>query len=510
MVDKQKLARLRQLITEGLRVQLGGERIKYINVGHALEDASARQNHVVFARRGCGKTLLLHASSGQLPGDIRAIYLNCEDFKRHSFPNVLIEILVSLFSDIESHLWGWFGKKKETKKLLAEIIKKLKTMHSEPDSIAENVKATSGREIAGALSIEAGTEGGKIGVNASKTSKSEIERAFQHHREKLQDLDRWLPELKKSLRAFFSLSTKVKTIFLQVDDLYHLKRADQAFVVDYIHRLCKDVPIFFKIATMRHASTLFADREGQPIGAQERHDFQPINIDYTFSDFKRTSSQNWQILKEYGRQAGMDETELSQLFKGEGFDRLVMAGGGVPRDVLSLFLEAMSAHDGEPVGKDEVRVLSKSNLERRIEELKKDSHADEQDLLIAGIYMLREFCLTRKTNIFLVPEKVMQQQEEWKSLFNRLLDYRIIHQAGSALTHKSVPGNYQAFAIDIGCYAHFRKMESRFTEIDVSKASAKDQMRSAPILSESDLGALLKQVPQNAEQLLIAQPADVG
>jgi hypothetical protein len=49
---------------------------------------------------------------------------------------------------------------------------------------------------------------------------------------------------------------------------------------------------------MRHASTLYVDREGQPIGAQERHDYQPINIDYTFSDFARASSQNWQILME--------------------------------------------------------------------------------------------------------------------------------------------------------------------------------------------------------------------
>lgn len=206
----------------------------------------------------------------------------------------------------------------------------------------------------------------------------------------------------------------------------------------------------------------------------------------------------------------MNEAEIEQLFKGEGFERLVMAGGGVPRDVLSLFLEAMSAHDGEAVGKDEVRVLSKSNLERRIEELKKDSHADEQDLLIAGIYMLRSFCLSENTNILLVPEKVMQQQEEWKSLFNRLLDYRIIHQAGTALTHKSSPGNYQAFAIDIGCHAHFRKMENRFTEIDVSRVEAKDQMRSAPILTEADLNTLSTSVPKNAEQLLLERQPEIG
>jgi hypothetical protein len=164
----------------------------------------------------------------------------------------------------------------------------------------------------------------------------------------------------------------------------------------------------------------------------------------------------------------------------------------------------MSQSEGAAVGKDEVRVLSRSNLERRMEELKQDSQIDEQSVLIAGIYVLREFCLTKKTNVFLVPEQLLQQEEEWKTLFSRLVDYRIIHQAGSALTHKSQPGNFQAFAIDIGCYAHFRKMEGRFNEIDVSKTAAKDQMRSAPVLNAGDLQVLFKSVPANAEEVLKA------
>ena len=513
MVDSEKLAGLRRLITEGLRVQQGAEAITYINVGHAIEDASARQNHAIFARRGCGKTLLLHDSARKSPDDVRAIYLNCEDFKRHTFPNVLIEILSSLFAELETHLKGWFGRKTKTQKALAKIIDKLSTLRQHPDITEEEIKHSTSSHNSTAASVrgDISSNGAGVGASMSRTrmDKSEIERTYRNHSEKLRDLDLWLPELKKNLRTFFAESSKVKSVFLQLDDLYHLKRADQAFVVDYIHRLCKDVPIYFKIATMRHASTLFADRDGQPIGAQERHDFQPINIDYTFSDFKRTADQNWQILKEYGRRAGMDEDELRLLFKGEGFTRLVMAGGGVPRDVLSLFLEALSQNDGESIGKDEVRVLSRSNLERRIEELKKDSHADEQGALIAGIYMLREFCLTKKTNIFLVSEKLLQQNEEWKSLFYRLVDYRIIHQAGSALTHKSSPGNYQAFAIDIGCYAHFRKMENRFNEIDVSRPTAKDQMRSAPILTESDLMRLSVAVPDDAEIQLSQQTSEV-
>jgi Dienelactone hydrolase family len=70
-----------------------------------------------------------------------------------------------------------------------------------------------------------------------------------------------------------------------------------------------------------------------------------------------------------------------------------------------------------------------------------------------GVYILREFCLEKKTNVFMVPERMLQQNEDWRSLLNRLMDYRLIHNAASAMTHKSHPGNFQAFAVDIGCYA---------------------------------------------------------
>jgi len=163
-------------------------------------------------------------------------------------------------------------------------------MHRSPDEQEEEVKHKASEEDE--LRAESGLQidAAKFSLGGSKKTKSETERSFISHRRKLQELDLWLPDLKKSIREFFSVSSKVKCIFLQIDDLYHLKRADQAFVVDYIHRLCKDVPLFFKIATMRHATTMFVDREGQPIGAQERHDYQPINIDYTFSHFARAAN----------------------------------------------------------------------------------------------------------------------------------------------------------------------------------------------------------------------------
>lgn len=274
-----------------------------------------------------------------------------------------------------------------------------------------------------------------------------------------------------------------------------------------MHRLCKDIPLYFKIATLRHSSTLYADRDGQPIGAQERHDYQPIDIDYTFSNFPRILTQNRAILLQFGGQASLAEPEIMSLFKGEGFDRLVMAGGGVPRDVLSLFLQLLSDVDptsGGKIGKDEVRLLSRINFERKIEELKQDSKDDEQGELIKGIYIIKSFCMEKKTNIFLIEEKLLQQNDPWRTLIYRLLDYRIIHSCATALTHKSSDGTYQAFAVDIGCYAHFRKLEGRFNEIDVSDANAKEKMRSAPILDQTKLTAIMRLIPENAKQELLS------
>jgi len=511
VTTKDRLEKLREVISENLRVQRGGDSIDYMSVGTALQDAKSRQNHAIFARRGCGKTLLLHHSARELRPELKSIYLNCEDFKRHTFPNVLIEILSSLFRELDRNLTGWFGKKKESKKIIKQIINKLEDLKKSADVHDEEVRRKAATENSDELNMGVEIDSVRLGYKDKYRDSVEIERSFKVHREKLQELDRWLPDLKESIREFFKLSTSVHAIILQIDDLYHLKRTDQAFVVDYIHRLCKDLPLFFKIATLRHASTLYLDRDGQPIGAQERHDYQPINIDYTFGDFKKTAEQNRSILEQFGARSGLGRDEIRGLFRGDGFARLVMAGGGVPRDVLSLFLQLLNdvvSEDGGKIGKDEVRLLSRQNFEQKIEELKQDSRTDEQDDLIKGIYIIRKFCLDRTSNVFLVEERMLQQMDTWKALIYRLLDYRIIHNCATALTHKSIEGTYQAFAVDIGCYAHLRKLEGRFNEIDVSLADAKERMRSAPILDHAKLDTLLGAVPKNIEAELMREDGD--
>ncbi|MBN1269828.1 MAG: hypothetical protein JXB04_09585 [Kiritimatiellae bacterium] len=514
-MEPDLIRNLRLVITENLRVQRGGaDPVPYIDVGNILGDVAARQNHAIFGRRGCGKTLLLQHSAANLPAGIRAVYLNCEDFKKHSFPNVLIEILDALFGELETHLSGWFGRRKRSRQLIHQIRKGLSELRRRADVQEQEVRELETNEQSdtqqAGFTVPVGPTRIDVKEDLFDYEHRETERRYRVNESKVRELDTWLPRLKAQVRDFFATSSKVKAVFLQIDDFYHLARPDQPLVIDYIHRLCKDLPLYFKVATLRHASTLYADRLGQPIGVQERHDYQPISVDFTFGDFRRTLEQNRKIFREFGRLAGMTSAQVDDLFKGEGFARLVLAGGGVPRDCLSLFLEILDAvqppsGDGR-IGKDDVRILSRANFERRIEELKQDSQGAEQGALLRGIYVIRQFCVVeKKVNVVLVPEALLQQNEKVRGLLYRLLDYRIIHSAGTAITHKSQPGTFHAFAVDIGCYAHMRILDKRFSEIDVSSSQAKEQMRSAPILEERAFKSLWESAPADPEAALKSQ-----
>ncbi len=508
-------SRLRKIITESLRVQRHGpKQVGYVDSSNALADAGAKQNHVIFGRRGCGKSLLLQESSKQIEKENGGLVvpINCEDYKNHSFPNVLIEILDIIFDKLGMGVGSltFFGKKKKAKKIIFNIKHELKLLREKADEQSENIKertATTQQD-----SINAGVAGNiaNIGIASNDATKQETERTYKRFDSKIDELNRLLPRLKKDLDTFFQLAPKVKFVVIQLDDFYHLRREVQPYVIDYIHRLCKDLPLYFKVATLRFASTLFIERSGQPVGVQERHDYQPIHIDFTFQDFRKTENQIKNIFYKYGELAGEKHGYIDNLFKGDGFRRLVLAGGGVPRDCLSLFKTASDnlSSDDERIGKDEVRVLSLSNLDRRIQELNSDSQQEEQEALLKGIYTIRKFCIDKKNNIFLIPERLMQEHEDIKKLIYRLLDYRVIHSVGTAFTHKSQPGTYNAFMIDIGCYANLRKLDGKMNEIDLSQHEAKEKIRSVPILSESDFTAIWKSAPENLTEEILAKDGD--
>jgi hypothetical protein len=415
---------------------------------------------------------------------------------------------------MEKHLSGWFGKKRRLREIIREIRSDLAKLEERPSdesrSIKEKKELSHKNNIKGSVSAKH-VVNIEVGAGMSGESKEIVESEYQIFDNKMNRLNEMLPRLKQHIRDFFELSARVKVVFIELDDFYQLQRTMQPHVADYVHRLCKDVPLFFKIATLRHVSTLYADRNKQPTGIQQRHDYQPIDIDYTLAAFAKTSKQLHQILQAYALKAGMSSAQAKGLFKGGGFNRLVLASGGVPRDFLSLLLQALSGKlkGEEQVGKDDVRLLSLQVFQTRIEELKADSEEKDHDVLMKATYAIRKFCLEKKSNVFLVPDQLMQERDDAKDVLYRLLDYRIIHSVGTAVTHKSQAGHtYAAFMIDIGAYAKFRNLVNRMNEIDVTANDAREKCRNAPIFDGSAFDLFIQQAPTESEALLMQELAE--
>jgi hypothetical protein len=76
------------------------------------------------------------------------------------------------------------------------------------------------------------------------------------------------------------------------------------------------------------------------------------------------------------------------------------------------------------------------------------------------------------------------------------------------LSHKSHEGAYQAFAIDIGCYAHLRKRQGKFNEVDLSATDAKEKLRSAPLLELGVFEHRFLEAPEDAEAMLVAEETE--
>ena len=80
---------------------------------------------------------------------------------------------------------------------------------------------------------------------------------------------------------------------------------------------------------------------------------------------------------------------------------------------------------------------------------------------------------------------------------------------GSAFTHKSQSGDtYNAFMIDIGCYANLRKLYGKMNEIDLSSRDAKEQIRSLPIIAQGEFDTIWKSAPNNVMEEILSKDKD--
>jgi hypothetical protein len=374
-------------IEENLRASsLAG--LNFIDTRNFKGRLTVRQNHVVFGRRGAGKSSLVKSVCG--PADHVAVRINLEDYKDISFPNILLRVLKASCDELGKAVkarskWWKFFPARRFRKRLKELETELADLLYEPDQEQQQIRTTETADQSIGLQVSAEyptTPKASMSASSKQQSKKETSRTIPV--DKLVRLQIEIPRFKQVFSEASTLSGNAP-VFLVLDDFYFVPKAVQPEFIDFFHRLTKDTPLFLKLATIKHRSRLFKTTAQSYVGAELEHDIFEIDMDYTldkFADLKEFMSELLRAaIKESG--AGLSADDL---FTGDGFSQLCLASGGVPRDFLSLFVRLANSivgAKGEKIGKVEVNEEAIATISSKLEALKVDS-AGEREILASS------------------------------------------------------------------------------------------------------------------------------
>lgn len=373
-------------------------------------------------------------------------------------------------------------------KKLAELIDALtKELHSTDDADLSMKSATAtarDQSAGGSLSVGISETPVQAGANVAKTStqaeKQEIEERFK--RSKADGLHRHIIDYQDLFRELKELSAGDAYLFL--DDLYHIRRADQAKVLDYFHRVAKDHGLWLKVGTIRHRTRWYVHGD-PPLGMKLGDDCDEIDLDLTLEKYSLAKEFLVKILANFTEAANVTPV-LSFLTPG-ALDRLVLASGGVARDFLSIFRRSVAVarergggHRGEKVGAEDVNVAAGEYDSSKREEFKRDTLEDDEVTLEAEFQKLNEFCLNRNnTNCFLLNKEARGEEA---SLIHELVDLKLIHLVRSRVTVSGSPGNiFEAYMLDLSQYAGAR-MRRKLNWIEFWKQTGKESLRRVSLI----------------------------
>jgi hypothetical protein len=317
LLNTDQIDRLMTLVEEATRATKDTPRRFIEPARGTLERAKSRRHHIVFGRRGSGKTSLLRKAGADLTlRRIPIAFIDLEAFKGHAFPDVLLSVLIETLNAFDAWLstagsnaasktsfwkriWGGaperppLDKKKvaQVRQLLQSETKLLTDLlHSEDDAelvrqvgTSQHLKTRTASSATGKSEISFGTHGAKADAAVDAKAESEqsggSEQKTDHtektKRNKLGFLHRKIIDFQKIFDAMVDLSGSDAFIFL--DDLYHLRRSDQADVLDYFHRIVKGRSVWLKVGTIRHRTDWY--RHGDPpIGMKLGDDCDDIDL----------------------------------------------------------------------------------------------------------------------------------------------------------------------------------------------------------------------------------------
>ena len=369
------------------------------SVSNAEAQITAAANHIVFGRRGAGKSsLLLYALRSREPETQPSAWVDMQAYESRNDNRVVLDILNEVLKQIQSlRLQG---------PAYPRVLSSVQRLRKE-DTLTDD------------------------------------------------QIRRLLPDI----RDIFSIvGSRVKNVFLFLDDFHLIDIAAQPKLLGFLYSISRGTNLFLKLSAIETLTRSWDPKTHT--GLQVPHDAQTIKLDYNLTMPDRAAKHIEGILDAHALYCGLPSVRF--LCTGNGvLSRLVWVSAGVPRDALNMFAQAMTKGSTEGrrlVSVTNVNVAASEMVSQKMRDLEVDVPGErvEQDLA-SMLEVLKDFCIKReRKNAFLIE---VRNDEAYQNIL-KLVDLRLVHVISEGITVGEAGRKYVALILDYGFYTGIRAAQS--------------------------------------------------
>ena len=395
------------------------------SVSNAEAQITVSANHIVYGRRGAGKSsLLLYAMRSREKEHQPSVWIDMQVYEKRRDNRIVLDI----FSDV------------------------LKQLQSAPNLPSDYSHAL---------------------------------RLLERHREapELDDdkIRQLLPELQ---RVFSSLREQSHNLFIFLDDFHVVDRDIQPKLLSFIYSITRGNNIFLKLSAIESLTRSWD--AGSHTGLQVPHDAQTIKLDYNLTMPDKATKHIEGILDAHAVYSGLPSVRFL-CTSPDVLSRLIWVSAGVPRDALNMFAQAMtrgSTANRSRVSVTDVNLAASEMVSQKMRDIEIDVPTREDENAVSLVLeRVKDFCIKQeRTNAFLIE---ILNDSLYGSIL-KLVDLRLIHVISEGITVGEAGRKYLALILDYGFYTGIRAAQSVDLFNKQTERVTYNQLRKLPILQRLD------------------------
>ena len=280
-----------------------------------------------------------------------------------------------------------------------------------------------------------------------------------------------VPKLQQAI-ARFCIETGT-SIYIFLDDIHYLPSDFVPQFLDWLHGVTRDNPVWLKVAGIQHQTKWF--NQSPPLGLQTGHDAAIINLDITLERPEKARAFLQNVLRGYVEET--DVAPFSKFLSASAVDRLVLAAGGVPRDFLTLCASSLQTARGRAnartVGVQDVNNAAGVAAQTKLQELEDDaaSAKGRSGVLVAALNCVREFLITtQQITFFRIDFRDKERHSTEYRLLQGLADLRMLHLINASLSDPHHAGSRsEVYLLDLSQYSGSR-LKQKLTVLDFERS----------------------------------------